>query len=257
MSVSTDDFVSAVEAIAPPELAESWDNTGLLLRCGDTVSKALIALDVTDDTADEAIEDGCDIILAHHPLIFEPVRSFDCRIPNHNVAMRLIRAGISLYAAHTSYDAAKGGINDALAEKIDLTDITSQGLFRVGNMEKPCEKDEFLSLVKNALCAESLSVSTGRCGRISRVAVAGGGGGCFVKDAQKAGAQALLTGEAKHSHFIEASSLGILLVAAGHYHTERLFADSIFIGLQSRLNEVKLDLALKKSKRCKAPYKFR
>lgn len=257
MSVSIDDFVRVIESIAPPQLAESWDNTGLILRCGETVSKVLIALDVTDDIADEAIETGCDIILAHHPLIFEPVRYLDCRSANQHVVMRLIRDGISLYAAHTSYDEAIGGINDSLADRIGLCDVIADGPIRIGNLNKPCGKDEFLSLIKNALGIDCLCVSKTRCGQISRIAVAGGSGGGFTAYAHKAGAQALLTGEAKHSHFIEASELGLTLVAAGHYHTECLFADSIFIGLQARLDEVQLDLALEKSKRCKALYEFR
>lgn len=257
MSASIDDFVSAIEYVAPPQLAESWDNTGLLLRCGDTVSKALIALDVTEDVANEAIESGCDFILAHHPLIFEPVSYLDCRRPNHDIAMRLIREGISLYAAHTSFDQANGGINDALAEKIGLCDVTGYGFMRVGRTKKPYGKDEFLSIVKNALDVKTLCVSKTQCGQISRAAVAGGSGGGLTAEAKIAGAQVLLTGEAKHSQFIEACALGVLLVAAGHYHTECQFADRIFIGLQARLDEVQLDLALEKSKRCGAPYEFR
>lgn len=257
MSVNIDDFVKAVESVAPPELAETWDNTGLILRLGDTVSKALIALDVTCDVVEEAIEENCDIVLVHHPLFFQPVRYLDFRKPDHDVAMRLIKAGISLYAAHTSFDAAKAGINDSLSKIIGLNNITGEGFFRIGDLNRVYKKEEFLLHIKRALNTNTLCVSNTQCEKIQRVAVAGGSGGSFVLDAQQAGAEALVTGEAKHSHFIEASAIGILLVAAGHYQTECMFAERIFISLQARLDEVQLCLALKRSERCEAPYMFR
>lgn len=258
MSVRLDDFVRAVEAVSPRELAEDWDNTGLLLRCGDAVGKVLIALDVTAGVVQEARETGCDMILSHHPLLFEPVHALDCRAAHDAVLMRLIRAGISLYAAHTSFDKAPGGVNDALAEKLGLTDVRTgaDGFMRVGRLPQPSEKDGFLLLVKRALGAGALRVSQTPCARIGSVAVAGGSGGDLTKAARQAGAQALVTGEAKHHHFIEAAALGVLLVEAGHFETERLFVQRIFISLQARLNEVQLDLSLIESKCERAPYTY-
>jgi putative NIF3 family GTP cyclohydrolase 1 type 2 len=110
--------------------------------------------------------------------------------------------------------------------------------------------------VKAFLSVESLRVSQAECGKITRVAVVGGSGGDFVEAAQKEGAQALVTGEAKHHHFIEAAANGILLVEAGHYDTEYAFVDAIYMSLQSRLNEVQLALGLKKAENDKAPYAF-
>ena len=259
MSVSIDDFVRAVEAVAPMELAEAYDNTGLLLRMRDTVSKVLIALDATDAVAQEAEETGCDMLLVHHPLIFAPFRALDCRKAQDAVLMRLMRADISLYAAHLTFDKAQGGLGDALAERIGLCDAaaTQDGLMRIGRLGSPQPQADFLESVKNALKADSLCVSAVQEKPISRVAVVSGSGGDYATAAHHAGAQALVTGEAKHHHFVEAAHLGLLLIAAGHFETECLFADQIFIGLQARLHEVQLDLALEKSTRETAPYRYR
>lgn len=256
MSVSIDGFVRLIESVAPPELAEDWDNTGLLLRCGESVSRVLIALDVTDAVAQEAVESGCDMILAHHPLLFEPARAFDHRLAKHSVLMRLIRSGISLYAAHTSFDKAQGGINDALSAALGLSDVTvaQDGLMRIGRLPKPCDKEAFLRQVRDALGGGALRVSHTPEEMIEAVAVVGGSGGDFVTAAKAAGAQALVTGEAKHHHFIEAAAHGILLIEAGHFETECLFSSQIFMSLQARLNEVQLGLALMKSKCEMVPY---
>jgi dinuclear metal center YbgI/SA1388 family protein len=262
MPVGIDEFVSIVEAIAPRELAYDWDNSGLLLRCSDTVSRVLIALDATMPVAEEAEREGCDMILVHHPLIFSPMKSLSCHKPQDAVLMKLIRAGISLYAAHTTFDRAKGGINDVLADNLGLCDVKAipdagESLMRVGDLPEALEKDAFLTHVKGALSIESLRASQTQCKKISRVAVLGGSGGDFVAEAKKEGAQALVTGEAKHHHFIEAIADGILLIEAGHYDTEYAFVDAIYMSLQSRLNEVQLHLGLKKAENEKAPYVFK
>ncbi len=261
MSVATDEFVRIVEHIAPRELAYDWDNSGLLLRCGDTVSRVLIALDATPFVAEEAKRRGCDMIFVHHPLLFSPVKSLNCHKPQDAVLMKLIRAGISLYAAHTTFDRANGGINDVLAKNLGLRDVivtpdAGEMLMRVGNLPEAMEKNVLFARVKDSLGVESLRVSQTECGKITRVAVAGGSGGDFVAAAKMQGAHALVTGEVKHHHFLEAAAYGIVLIEAGHYDTECAFVDAIYMSLQSRLNELQLTLGLKKTENEKAPYVF-
>ncbi len=256
MSVDLGHFIKAVETIAPPWLVEAWDNSGLILRCSDTVSKVLVALDVTKAVATEARETGCDMILAHHPLLFEPKKTLDSRHAADDVLMELIKAGISLYAAHTSYDKADGGINDMLAHKIGLVDVRAaeDGLMRIGCLPKQMDKDTFLHKIKSSLNALNLRISAVPHKNITCVAVAGGSGGDFLFSAKEAGAQALITGEAKYHHFLESQSLGICLVCAGHFETECHFTQQIFMSLQAWLDEVELDLAIVKSSSERAPY---
>lgn len=254
--MTMEQFVALVEEAAPRGLAYDWDNTGLLLRCGDTVSRALVCLDATDAVAEEAISRGCDMILAHHPLLFTAVKSLDVAQPVQGVAMKLIRHGISLYAAHTSFDIAEGGVNDALAALLKLTDVLpagEEGLMRVGALPQGCTASEFTDRVKAALGVSRVRVSAGFEGEILRVALVGGSGGEYVPQAKKAGAQALLTGEVKHHHWLEAQSLGVCLVEAGHFETERCFVDTIFRRLQSRSNALQYPVDLVKAECMQVP----
>ncbi len=261
MPVTMEEFVRIVETAAPRELAYDWDNSGLLLRCGSAVSRVLIALDATMAVAQEAKDKGCDMLLVHHPLIFSPLKSLSCENSTDAVLMALIRANISLYAAHTTFDRAAGGINDALAERIGLGNVSTvagegESLMRVGELKAAMDRGAFAAHVKKVLGVPAVRISEADCGDIARVAVVGGSGGDFIAAAKSAGAQALVTGEAKHHHFIEAAAAGLLLIEAGHFHTECAFADSIDMSLQSYVNEVQLDLGLMKAENDKAPYAF-
>jgi putative NIF3 family GTP cyclohydrolase 1 type 2 len=114
----------------------------------------------------------------------------------------------------------------------------------------------FADHVKSTLGIKYLKTSRAVCDSISRVAVVPGSGGSFLQAAKAAGADALVTGEAKHHHFLEAAALGVLLAEAGHYDTERWFTDRVFMSLQARVNEVQLDLGLKKAAIENSPYVY-
>jgi dinuclear metal center YbgI/SA1388 family protein len=256
MAVTIEQFTGLVEEIAPRGLACDWDNTGLLLRCGDSVSKVLVCLDATDAVAEEAISGGCDMVLSHHPLIFRPVQSLDYAQPMQGVVMKLVKNGISLYSAHTSFDIADGGMNDVLAAQLGLKAVLpvgEEGIIRVGSLPQPCTGAELIHRVKAALGIAHVRATRDFKGAISRVAVVGGSGGEYAAEAMKAGAQALVTGEAKHHEMIEAQALGVLLIEAGHFETERCFVDTIFDRLQSRANALQYHLGLKRAECMQAP----
>jgi dinuclear metal center YbgI/SA1388 family protein len=173
--------------------------------------------------------------------------------------MRLIRSGISLYAAHTSYDRVTGGIGDILASRLGLSQIeavpdSGEDLMRTGYLKSPLKKDEFIDYVKRALCAGMLRVSVTEIETVSKVALVGGSGGGFTEAAKRSGADALVTGEAKHHHFINAKIQNVLLVEAGHYETERSFTQQVFMSLQSTLNELQLNVELFEANSAQAPY---
>ncbi len=261
MPAALDEVIGAIEDIAPLSLAYEWDNSGLLLRCGDKVSRVLIALDVTKEIALKAEQLGCDMILAHHPLMFEAKKRFDCRKTSDAVMMSLIRSGISLYAAHTSFDKAGGGTNDELAQKLGLENIevitgSGEGLVRVGCFKIPLSKNELAEHVEHALGIDTLKISLSDIDMIEKAAVVGGSGGDFIEAAKKAGAHALITGEAKHHHFLEAQAQGVLLIEAGHFNTERCFVEKAFMSLQLRLDELQLNVDLFKADNVQSPYKY-
>lgn len=259
MAAAIKDVIDLIEYVAPKELQYDWDNTGLLIKCSDKIEKILIALDVTDDFIEEAVESGCDMILTHHPLIFSAMKSISFDEYPSSLVMELIKNGISLYSAHTSYDRTQGGINDMLAERLGLTDVKTVGgdgedLMRIGELESAVSASELAELVKDKMGSKCIKITDDKCCNIKRVAVIGGSGADFVSVAKQQGADVLITGEAKHNNFLEAKDLEILLIDAGHYETEQIFANIIFSGLQSRLDELQLHLGLKIANSVCAPY---
>lgn len=261
MPVKTDELISVIESIAPPELAYEWDNSGVQIRCSEEINKILVTLDVTAEIAAEAKEKSCDMIVSHHPLFFESFKSIDYGNGTQAVAIQLIKNGISVYSAHTTYDRAAGGIGDKLALKLGLESVCAEnnggeGLMRTGILSKPLGSSEFLEHVKNVLNIRTLRISNTNIDAVRKVAVVGGSGGGFTRAAKNAGAQALLTGEAKHHHFIEAAMNGVLLIEAGHFETERHFADEVFMSLQSRVNALQLDVEIIKADNVRPLYEY-
>lgn len=205
-----------MEQLAPPALAESWDNVGLLVDCGRPVTGILTALDITPEVVEEARELGCELIVSHHPVIFKPLRAMGPKDP----AFLLAQNGISAICMHTNLDAAEGGVNDVLAGLLGLTDIAPFGegnIGRVGSVQ-PMDARTLAQRCAQALHAHVKWVVA--AGPIQKLAVIGGSGGDLLAQAKAAGADALLTGEAGHHDAHDARAMGIGLIAAGHYCTE-------------------------------------
>ena len=220
------DILTFLEDFAPPALAESWDNVGLL--AGDraqAVSGVLCALDVTEQVVDEAAAAGAQLIVAHHPAIFTSVSRVTADDATGRVLRAAIRQDIALFCMHTNADCAEGGVNDALAAALRLTDVRHMGagengmLGRVG--ELPCEMQpqEFARYVKACLQAGGVRFCDGGQ-TIRRVAVGGGACGKLMDHALDKGAQAFVIGDCSYDLMQRAQSLGLTLVDAGHFPTE-------------------------------------
>lgn len=217
--VKVQEVLAALERLAPPALAESWDNVGLLVESGVPVSGILTTLDITDAVADEAAARGCQLIVSHHPVIFHPVRS----LHYNNVIYKLARADISAICMHTNLDCADGGTGDTLAALLGLEQVehfTADGdeaLGRIGVCRPALSARALAQHCRDVLHAPVRFVDGGH--PVGRVAVVTGAGDC-VEDALRAGAQALVTGEAGYHKALEAAAAGLTLIAAGHYGTE-------------------------------------
>ena len=225
------DILEAVEQLAPNYMKMDWDNVGLL--CGDMdqeVTKILVALDPFEDVAREAFEIGAQLILTHHPLIFRPCKSVTESDPVGRTLRYLIKHDISAINAHTNLDCAPGGVNDVLARKLDLKQVTvidpqgedSQGrlwgLLRKGIAEEQT-LEEFLGIVKKELSCPGLRyVSADRM--VKTVAVGGGACGSDLMDAVRAGCDTFVTSDIKYNQFWDARDYGINLIDAGHFYTE-------------------------------------
>ena len=212
--------------MAPLELAESWDNPGLLVDCGGEVSRVLVALDVTAETLAEAEQNGCQLIVTHHPVIFHPLK----KLSPADLPFQLVQKGISAICMHTNLDAAEGGVNEVLAGIFGMREMEAfaEGCGRVGSIE-PITVPELAKKAQKELAVRcnqpfngpAVQVKFADTGKtVRRLAVISGAGGSLFEDAIAQGADCLLTGEANHHHAIDAKRLGLSLVAAGHYATE-------------------------------------
>ena len=249
------EFCRAMETIAPREMALEFDNVGLLVEPDHReIRKVLLALDCTTVTAREAIDMGADLLVTHHPQFFHGVKSIGFSSPITGAAALLLRHGVGHFAAHTNLDAAAGGVNDTLADLLELSDvqpIPPENIGRVGTLPAPMKLSELA-----ARCNQLLDSHGGYTGNgetlISRVAVLGGAGGGDLEYAQEAGAEAYLTGEAKHHEILESWERKLSLILCGHYETERVVLKSLLDRLQILAPDVQYKITLRE----KAPLLF-
>lgn len=246
MAATVAQMLALMEGIAPRELAEEWDNVGLLAGRPDAgVEKVLVALDLTGGALDEAAALGVQLIVTHHPILFRGRKNLREDDPEGALLCRLVRQGVALIAAHTNFDNANPGLNDQLAAELGLKDVqTLEHGLRVGTID--CALGELDALCRMRLggCARIYGPERARIGRL---AVCGGSGGEFWPTAQAAGADALLTGEVRHHDALNAVAVGMWLCEAGHFHTERVSVKALRKGLQNAINAVQYNVSVYES----------
>ena len=232
-----------IENKVPKHLAYEWDNVGLLV--GDKekdVNSVFITLDTNLETVKEAINEGADMIISHHPILFSPLKKIEYGTPEGDMIRLLIENNIPLYAAHTNMDTANGGINDKLAELLNLSDIKvldenplfpDTGLGRYGKI-KAITLSDLTERVKSVLNTP-LRFTGDENTIIETVAIGSGACSELVPVALKKGCDVLLTADMKYHQMIDASSLGLCVIDAGHYPTEICVMD-IFEDILSDTN---------------------
>jgi len=247
------EIANAIEEYAPLQLQESYDNAGL--QVGDpntTATGALICLDVTARSLQEALDRRCNLIISHHPLLFGGVKSVTSATERGRIIIDAIRHGVSIYSAHTNLDRARQGVSMEIASALELHDVqvldpdaadSSLGLGAVGEIT-PMPALEFLRKVKDTLEVKGLRYSASFSSLIvRRVAVCGGAGASLIRKAVEAGADVMVTGDVKYHDFTTWNGR-ILIADVGHFESEvctkklfaHLLADS-FPGLPTYLSE--------------------
>ena len=212
------------EAI-PEHLRESWDNDGIMC-CADgsaKVYRVLVALDVTEEIVDYAIERGFDLIVSHHPLIFKPISSLDEENHISRKLIKLVCSGITVFSFHTRADKLVGGVNDRLADILGIKDARPFGdgdLGRIGQIEETMDLQDFAYRVKQ-LCSSDIIRYADGFNDVHTVAIVGGDGKGYVKSAIEAGADTYISGRIGYNVMEEAAEMGINLIEAGHYFTEQ------------------------------------
>ena len=241
------DVIEYTKQLAPYETADEWDNVGLLAGDEDAdVSRVLLALDITPAVIEEAAEKGAGLIISHHPVIFEPLRSLDPSEPPYLLA----KSGIAALCLHTNLDRAEQGVNTALAAALQLRNIRlfPEDYILTGLLVAPSTADRFAAFIKQKLDAPDVRYTQGA---VTRVAVSSGGGGAGVELYKKYGFDAFVTGELKHHNFNYAASHGIAAFDAGHFPTENV----VIKPLGDLLAKAFPDAQFIISERCRCPYK--
>ena len=242
MPIGTERIVTFIEEFAPPARQEPWDNTGWQINlCSGDISKVLVALEVTSEVIAEAKEVGAELILTHHPLLFSPVKVIDKNTVKGRYIAELIKCGISVYSAHTSFDSAQYGMNDTLAELMGLINVspyppigngnaweqTSQ-IMRVGELESPTKFGDIIKIAETAFDMQRRLKVVGDPDRlIKRVAVCGGGGGDFIESMLGSEIDLYITSDVKHHEAQFAREGGLALIDGGHNGTEKHFVQVV------------------------------
>ena len=223
------EIYQCLERALPSSLSCDWDNDGLMVCASPEaeVKKILFALDITPAVVEYAEKINADLIISHHPLIFSGIRHMDGQDGTSRKVISLLKNNISAMSFHTRLDAADGGVNDILASLFALSDIEKFGVegdtaARIGTLPKPMAFEDFCKLVKDTLGAPCVCGAKGT-ETVSRLAVLGGSGKDYIREAQKMGADTYLTGEVNYNYLLEAAENGLSVVTAGHYHTEAPF----------------------------------
>ena len=243
---SVGDIIGHLNRIAPPELAEEWDNPGLQVGQSDRpVASIRIALDPTPEVVDSACRAGCDLLITHHPLIFRPLKCVDGNTVTGRIIYQALSHEMAIVAAHTNLDAAPGGLNDLLAERMGLKQlrpltqgrVPDLGIGRVGTLHRPLTLADLVHQLKRDLDLTRVTVAGRSDLVVSQAAVCTGSGsglwGAFVQS----GAQAYISGDLHYHNARDAWDLDLGLVDIGHFASEKMVVDLLSRKLQSALEQ--------------------
>ncbi len=244
MKNSMNNMADIIETIAPLELAEEWDNCGWQLKLDNFDSKkAMISLDITKETVQEAIERKVGLIVTHHPLFFGSISAIEEKTTLGKNIVNLIRCGISVYSAHTNFDKAVGGNNDYMANKLSLINVNQVGDYlRIGELTTGYAVEEFREYLSKALkCSyDKITVVGNESKRIKKVGVCTGAGASYWNTCMANGADALVTGDVKYHDALMINENEYTVFDCRHFQTEILFVENMVKILEKKCNEIEL-----------------
>lgn len=256
------DITDIIERFAPLELQASYDNAGLIVgRPDDRVCRALLAVDVTDAVMDEAQREECDIIITHHPIVFQPLKRFNSADQIQRCVERAIRCGVALYACHTNLDSTPGGMSWRLAAMLGIGNLSvlqpttacdsRTGFGVVGELPRAEATVAFLRRMQQLLGVSVVRHSTIASAEVQRVAVCTGSGAGLIGDARRSGAELYITADLKYNDFMMPD--GALTVAdIGHFESEYCAIELLYDIFSENL----LTFAVRKSEDSRNPVNY-
>lgn len=248
MTVNVEDIIGLMNKLAPPRLAEDWDNSGL--QVGDPawpVKKVWVALDPLPEVVGKASGADVDLLVTHHPLIMTPLKSLDLSLYPGRIINRAIASRMALFCAHTNFDSVNEGLNDILCECIGLTDVMPmeenedgvlEGIGRIGTLPSAQPLETFAGQVKTALGLNWLRLVGDPAMAVQTVAICTGSGGSLMELFLGTDADVYVTGDLKYHNARDAEAAGRALLDIGHFPSEHLMVEPLAERLQTLLDEI-------------------
>ncbi len=234
-NIKVSDLLEFLDSIAPFRLQESYDNSGLLIGSEEAkISGVITALDMTEDVIDEAIEKQCNVVVAHHPIIFSGLKRITGKTYVERAVIKAIKNDINLIAIHTNLDnVLQSGVNERIAKRLGLTDLrilspkedknTDIGSGIIGFLPEPVNKNELLRLIKTKLACTAIKYTHNNDDNYQKIAICGGSGSFLLDTAKKQKADCFITSDFKYHEFFDAEN-EIMICDIGHYETEQFTA---------------------------------
>ncbi|MFI3305268.1 MAG: Nif3-like dinuclear metal center hexameric protein [Rikenellaceae bacterium] len=250
------DVAAMIETVAPLSLQASYDNSGLIVgHMSDEVRGIMIAVDLTEEVIDEAVEKGANMIITHHPIIFSPLKRLTSANCVERTVEMAIKMGVVVYAAHTNLDSAVNGMSWRLGEMLGLSNMRSlddAGFGVVGELSEEVATAQFLDFVASRLSLKMMRHSDIVSDRVQRVAICTGSGGSLLSSAIGSGADVYVTADLRYNDFFGAQK-ELTLLDVGHYESEYCVIEIIFDILSKKM----INFALHKSLHGENPVHYR
>lgn len=264
--LSAAEIVDIIESVIPPQLQESWDNSGSQIIFGEKdVRKILLSIDIDERVIKESDDIGTDMIITHHPMLFNGIKSIDADTPKGKLLYHLFKRELSVYSCHTSFDKIKGGNNDRIAELLGLGSIknlagdpvdspqkmienrTEADIGRIGRLKEGLTVKQMIERISSALemSLRQIRVAGDMDRIVKTIGICTGAGADLMETARESGCNMFITGDVKYHEAQMADELDICLIDAGHYHTEKFFGKAFCDMVQKKLGD-KVEICLSK-----------
>ncbi|MBU5669965.1 Nif3-like dinuclear metal center hexameric protein [Peptoniphilus sp. MSJ-1] len=237
---------------AKDEYQLSWDNSGSQIEFNEKTDSVVVGMDLTDELVDLAIKNGSKLIVTHHPMFFSGVKNIIENTYSGDNIIKLIENRISVFSYHTSMDIADDGVNDSLFEKLMLKNKEvliyeeEKPMGLVGELKISHDLKGLLDGLRDILDLENIRVY-GKEREINKVALMGGAGADFLREAIKIGADAYITGDVKYHDGQSAYENEIILVDIGHFHSEKFIIPKIEKNLKDKFEDLEVHTLMKSS----------
>jgi dinuclear metal center YbgI/SA1388 family protein len=264
MKATVGDLIEILETIAPAALAEDWDNSGLQVGARNwPVKKIWVALDPQPEVVFSACRENADLLVTHHPLIFRPLRRIDAATPVGRTVAAALSHRLAVVAVHTNLDIVPGGLNDLLAARIGLENVSSldapaeqrPGLGRIGDLPFSVSLSDLVRQIKERMGLSTVRMAGDPALAVSRVAVCTGSGSSLMSTFFASDAQAFVSGDLRYHDARDSENAGRGLVDIGHFGSEHLMVGALAERLREAIGRQGLSVAVEECRTEKDPFR--